>query len=79
MMYLLLIYDWVISLGQTFSCRGVLPTQKVDHSSLARIFQWITRVSIASDPNQSQKNELSLFDSDDGGLAPNIPQGISRV
>ena len=54
-------------------------TQKAENSSLARILQWITCVSIASVPNQSQKNELSLFDSDDGGLAPDIPEHISRV
>ena len=57
----------------------ILPTQKAENSSLARILQWITCVSIASDSNQSQKNELSLFDSDDGGLTPDIPEGISRV
>ena len=54
-------------------------TQKAENSSLARILQWITCVSIASDPNKSQKNELSLFDSDDGGLAPDIPERISMV
>ena len=73
MMHLLLVYDWVISLGQTFSCGGVYISatkQKAENSSLPRILQWITCVSIASDSNQNQKNKLSLFGVDDGGLTP---------